>query len=257
MRLYHHFGQVFLKDRRYIKKILASVDAFKEEDILEIGPGSGRLTKHLVNEAKYLYCVEVDNRLCEFLKDKFKLFPNIEIINSDILKFSLSKLGKRLIVFGNIPYQISNEIIRYLVTNREYIKKAYLTLQKEFSQKLTAGVSSKSYKYLSCYIQYYARLKKLFDIPSRAFTPVPKVNSSFLEIEFYNKPLYKAKDENHLFEIIRRAFCYRRKKIINTLPISENREKIFSELHISPSLRPQDVSLKEYVLIANRLFLNK
>lgn len=253
MRLYKHFGQVFLKDIKYIKKISDSNGTIEEEDVLEIGSGSGRLTKHLINKAKFIYCVEVDNRLCELLKDKFNQFSNIEIINNDILKFPLGKLGKKVIVFGNIPYQISNEIIQYLVTNRMYIKKAYLTLQKEFSQKLTAPVSSKAYKYLSCYIQYYARVKKIFDIPAKAFSPVPKVNSSFVEIDFYTELPHRAQNEDFLFEIIRAAFSCRRKKIINALPdVYHNKKEIFSSLNISFSLRPCDISLKEYVLLADK-----
>ena len=260
MRQRHSFGQIFLKNQKYIQKILASFD-LSGKTVLEIGPGKGLITSSLINQAKYLYCVEVDRRFCVFLKNKFRHNKNVEIIHADILKFPFSKLGENITIFGNIPYHISSQLIRYLVNHRKYIKAAYLTFQKEFVQKLTARPSTCNYNFLSCYSQYYANIKKLFDIPASAFEPAPKVDSSFSEITFYSKPPYQVDNEDFLFKIIRKAFAGRRKKIINSLPIIpkgtgapvKDKRSFFSLLKVDPNSRAENISLKEYVSIANNV----
>ncbi len=252
MRQKRSFGQVFLKNQEYIQRILDSLD-LEGKIVLEIGPGEGLITNYLIDRAKYLYCVEVDRSFCVFLKNKFRHKKNVEIIHADILKFPFSKLGKNITIFGNIPYQISSQLIKYLIDYREYIKVAYLTFQKEFVRKLTAKPSTHSYKFLSCYSQYYAKIKKLFDIPASAFEPIPRVDSAFSEINFYRKSPYNAKDEDFLFKIIRKAFVGRRKKIINSLPVIGDKYDFFSSLKIDPDSRAENISLKEYIAIANKL----
>jgi 16S rRNA (adenine1518-N6/adenine1519-N6)-dimethyltransferase len=252
MKLSKSLSQVFLKDINYIDKILHSLDTGGEE-VLEIGPGTGEISSKLCAKTKFLYCVELDSRFISVLKEKFKNSTNVEIIHGDILEFKLSFLGKKLIIFGNIPYQISNSLVGYLVENRKYVKKAYLTLQKEFAEKLAAQVSTKAYGFLSCYVQYYAEVEKLFDIPARAFFPAPKVDSSFVRLEFYEKSPYAAANEDFLFQIIRRAFSQRRKKISNSLNLPGGSKYFLSSLNIEANKRAENLSLKEYMFIANKL----
>ena len=187
MRLSSSLGQVFLKKKSYIKKIIDSLDV-KGEKVVEIGPGSGRMTIHLLPLVDHLYAVEVDSRLVEILSHKFIDANNIEIIHKDILNFNFSSLKQKAVVFGNIPYQISKKIINHLISNRGFIKRAYLTCQKEFVDKVVAE-SGKEYNFLSCYTQYYAKVNKSFDIPASAFSPIPKVDSAFMSLDFYDKPL--------------------------------------------------------------------
>ncbi|UCC94709.1 MAG: ribosomal RNA small subunit methyltransferase A [Candidatus Omnitrophota bacterium] len=245
-------GQVFLRDKTYVKRILSSLD-FKGKVICEIGSGRGEVSQYLVRNAKFLYCVELDLRFCELLQKQFGHLKNVKIIHQDILKLPLSSLPEKLIVFGNVPYQISNHLIRYLVHNRARIERAYLTLQKEFAQKLIAKAARPNYGFLSCYAQYYARITKLFDIPRQAFMPRPKVNSSFIAIEFYPQPIHRAVRPELLFEIIRKAFLQRRKKIINSLPFLKGKDDLLDALNISPAARAQELPLKTYVDLANRL----
>lgn len=253
MKQRHSFGQVFLSDKRYIQKILDNLE-LEGEIVLEIGPGNGAITDYLSDRVKHLYCVEVDKRFCNFLQTKFSTKNNVEIIHADILKFPLSKLGKNVIVFGNVPYQISSELIKYLIDYRKCIRRAYLTFQKEFVQKLTAKPSSGDYNFLSCYVQYYAAIERIFDIKAAAFEPVPKVNSTFSKINFYPKLPLVAENEDFLFKVIRKAFSGRRKKIINSLPVPEDKLKFFSSLEIDPNLRAENISLEKYVSIANKLY---
>jgi len=256
MRQRRSFGQVFLNDKRYIQKILDNLDV-EGEVVLEIGPGKGAITNYLSGRAKHLYCVEIDRRFCNFLQAEFREKKNVEIIHADILKFPLSKLGKNVIVFGNVPYQISSELIKYLIGYRKCIERAYLTFQKEFVQKLTAKPSSGGCNFLSCYVRYYAKIERLFDIKASAFEPVPKVNSTFSKINFYRKLPFAAENEDFLFKVIRKAFSSRRKKIINSLPVLEDKLKFFSSLEIGPNLRAENISIEKYVSIANRLYRHR
>jgi 16S rRNA (adenine1518-N6/adenine1519-N6)-dimethyltransferase len=252
MKFSRSLGQVFIKDKRYIKKILSFLE--EDENFLEIGAGGGEITQHLLSKARFLYCVEVDGRLCSILKNKFSHLSYVKIIHCDILKFPLSKLKKRMVVFGNVPYQISSRLLKYLIDNRAYIKKVYLTLQKEFVDKLIAKAGSKDFGFLSCFIQYYAKVEKLFDIPSEAFCPSPKVDSSFVKLEFYLPSVYEVKNEKFLFKIIRRAFQQRRKKIVNAISLPKYyRESVFTAAGIKPDLRAENLSLKDYVQLANEL----
>lgn len=252
MKLSKSLSQVFLKDANYINLIINSLDVAGEE-VLEIGSGTGEISRRISAKAKFLYCIELDQRFIPVLEQKFKQQPNVKVIHGNILEFSLSDLGKQLIIFGNVPYQISYELIEYLVKYRQYIKRVYLTLQKEFVQKLIAQVSTKPYSFLTCYIQYYAKVTKIFDIPAKAFMPIPKVDSSFIRLEFYRHPPYEVKDEAFLFKIIHQAFSQRRKKIINSLPLPVDKHLFFNSLNINPNSRPENLSLQEYIAVANRI----
>ncbi len=232
-------GQIFLRDTKYIKKILNSLK-LTGETVLEIGPGDGVFTNFLSFKAKKLWAVEFDKNLSKNLKDKFLNNGKVEIIQADILKFSLSRIGKKLVIFGNAPYQISRRLIEYLIANRKLINRAYLMFQKEFAAKLLAKPQQAQYGFLSCYLQYYAKVGKAFDIPAKAFKPKPKVNSSFVEIDFYSKSPHKVKDEKLLFRVINKAFNHRRKKLSSSLGIASD-------------LRPQQVSLENYCRIADYL----
>jgi 16S rRNA (adenine1518-N6/adenine1519-N6)-dimethyltransferase len=252
MKQKRSLGQLFLINPKYIQKIVESLNP-KNKVILEIGSGKGALTEFLSAAARRLYCLEIDGRFCDFLKTHFAERKNLKIIQADVLKFPLSRLGKSLTVFGNIPYHISSRLITYLVNYRKFIAEAYLVFQREFVQKLVAVPSSCSYNFLSCYIQYYAKIERLFDIKASSFRPVPRVDSTLIKINFYPKPPYPAGDEKFLFRVIRKAFSARRKKILNSLPVAGDKNRFFLSLGINPDLRAEDVAIKEYVAIANKL----
>ncbi len=243
-------GQVFLRERRYINKIVGALDIEREE-VLEIGAGDGRITSLLLEKAKFVYALEIDRSLLKFLEERFCNHPCIKIIAEDILRFELASLGKKIVIFGNTPFQISNFLIRYLIENRQFIKRAYLTLQREFVDKLVAQPSEKDYAFLTLYLGYYAKAERLFNIPAGAFCPVPKVDASFVRIEFYKSLPYPAKDEELLWQILRKAFSERRKKIVNSLDLLKKYPSFLEILKIEPDWRPEDLSLREYVELAN------
>ena len=236
-------GQIFLRNPKYIKKILEHLEV-KGKKVLEIGPGDGIFTNYLASCVRNLHCVEYDDHFYQLLKDRFADKPKVKITKSDILKFSISQLGKNIVIFGSLPYQISTKVVKYLVEQRSFIDKAYLIFQKEFSTRLLAKPDQEQYGFLSCYLQYYAKVNKVFDIPASAFKPRPKVNSSFLEIDFYSKIPHKAINEDYLFMIVQKAFGLRRKKLRNSLGVASD-------------LRPNQVSLERYISLANKLYLGQ
>lgn len=246
------FGQIFLKNKKYINRIISSLDVEKK-DVLEIGAGRGELTRYLVEKARYLYCIEIDSKLVQILQEKFGKFPHIEVIKSDILKFDLRLLNRKMQVVGNIPFNISQALIRYLVKNREFVEQVYLTLQREFADKLVASAGRKAYSFLSCYIQFFAQVEKLFDIPRSAFSPPPEVDASFVKITF-SSISYPVKDVSFLFRLIRRAFSQRRKKLINSLAGLYPRsglQEVFLKLGFKEEWRAEDLSLHHYCQLTN------
>jgi len=247
MRFKKSYGQNFLRDKKYISKIVKALP-IEDEVVVEIGPGSGVVTRCLVDKVKHLYAIEKDVSLIGLLNERFAS-SKVDIINQDILEFKLPKVKNGVVVFGNIPYNISYQIISYLIENRAYIKDAYITFQKEFAYKLDAPIGSKGYSFLSCYSQYYIDSRVLVDIPRGAFFPVPKVDSAFVKMTPFEKLPFEVKDEEFLFNLIKKAFSERRKKTVNVLGSLYGKKaliELFSKLNISPELRPQDLSLKNY-----------
>lgn len=253
MKLSHSLGQVFLTDKNYVQKILNSLNV-KNETVVEIGSGPGVISASIAEKCKFLYCVEFDPRFAVLLEKKFGESRNVKVVHSDILKFDISGLNEKIIVFGNVPYQISNLIVNYLIENRIFIKEAYLTFQKEFVDKVTAAPNSKNFSFLSCYTQYYAFTKKILDVPKGAFTPIPKVDSAFMSLDFSRGFSVRASDEKLLFRIIREAFNQRRKKISNSLSGFISAKNFYSSQGVDPNARAENVSLEQYVAMANGIF---
>lgn len=245
-------GQIFLSDKKYIDRIINSLN-ITGETVVEIGPGKGVMTEGILGKAKFLQCVEIDKILCVLLRDKFNQFSNLEIFQGNILKFSFAHLSAPVIVFGNIPYQISKDLIKYLIKNRRYIKKAYLTCQKEFAEKLIAQPSTEFYCALSCLAQFYAKVEKKFDIPANAFSPIPAVDSTFIEIDFYPKSPYAIDNAEFFLKVMYKAFTTRRKKILNALLLNKEEIDALASLGVNLDCRPENLSVSDYVKIANML----
>ena len=224
---------------------------------MEIGPGAGQITRYILARAKKLYCIEKDRNLAALCRERFQS-PSVRIINQDILKVDLRHFKKKVVVFGNVPFNISNQLIKYIVRYKSVVKRAYFTFQKEFAHKLAASCGTKEYGYLSCYIQYHARVKIIFDIPAAAFFPIPRVDASFIEITF-KTPRFKAQYERFLFTLIARAFSQRRKKIINVLAGICDRDildETVKELNLDAGMRPDNIPLTDYCRLS-RMILAK
>ena len=251
-----HFGQNFLTDIRIQQKIIQSCDLKTEDVVVEIGPGQGVLTRLIAPLVKRLICVETDRDLIAPLRSG--LASSVEIIHADFLKWDMSHLPSGVKIIGNIPYYISTPIIEKLIADRTKFAEAFLTVQLEFGQRLTAKEGGKEYGSLSCFVQYYADIKMLFKIKNTCFKPVPKVDSCFLRLMMRPRPQEPAPDEEFLFKLIQTAFQQRRKNIVNSLKGLAPREKLeesLKSLGIDPNARPENLTLSNYIALSKRLVI--
>ena len=219
------------------------------------------MTVPLSKRVNKLTAIEYDPRVYNAIKDIFAMHKNILMHNEDILKFDLSRLdkkGERIVVYGNIPYNITTPIIEKMIAHKDKIRSVYLVIQEEYADRLIADPGSKTYGSISCFVQYHFDIKKEFKIKKNCFYPVPKIDSSFISLKVPEKPKYNVKDEELLFKIIRKSFSQRRKKILNSLSSGDFLNKSKSEWEtilikskISPNDRAEDVSLETYTNLAN------
>ncbi len=245
-------GQNFLIDKNILQKIVNAVPINKGNEILEIGPGTGNLTDYLIKKnPKKIFVVEKDNNLAFLLDEKFK--NKINIINDDILKISENLISKeKLIVFGNLPYNISTKILsKWIISiNKNFwFSKLILMFQKEVADRIIAKISTSNYGRLSILANWKLDIKKIMNIGPNSFFPKPRVESSLLIFSPKNK-FFKIKNPKNL-EIITRVFFNQRRKMINK-PFSQifkNSDQIAKKLNIDLNLRPQNLSPDTYYKI--------
>jgi len=248
-----HLGQNFLTDTRILQKIILSCDLKPEDTVVEIGPGQGVLTRLIAPQVRKLICVETDSDLIEPLR----VLP-IEIIHADFLQWDMGHLPDGIKVIGNIPYYISTPIVEKLIENRTRFSEAFLTVQLEFGQRLTAKEGGKDYGSLSCFAQYYADIKMLFKIKNTCFKPAPKVDSCFLRLDRKPQAQMPSCNEEFLFELIQTAFQQRRKNIVNSLKGLVGKEKLegsLKALGIDLNARAENLTLSNYIELSNRLVI--
>ncbi len=241
-------GQNFLIDQFIIEKI-TNIVLLKNQNILEIGPGTGNLTSFILKKNPKKVCViEKDESLVLKLKENFK--DKIQIINKDILKIDETLLFKeKVIVFGNLPYNISTEIItKWIINLKEefWFNSLVLMFQKEVADRIIAEFNTSNYGRLSIICNWRLNIKKICDIKPEAFSPKPKVDSSLLL--FYPKKDYiKFKDPNNLEKITRIFFNQRRKMLKKPFyQLFNGNQKVLNKLKINLNLRPQNLSLDTY-----------
>jgi len=241
-------GQNFLIDKNIIKKI-TSTTKIKDKCVLEIGPGTGNLTNCILKEnPKKLFVIEKDNQLASKLKNKFN--DQISIINDDVLKIDETTLFKnKVIVFGNLPYNISTEILsKWIIGLKDnfWFECLILMFQKEVANRIIADFNTSNYGRLSIISNWKLNIKKIFDIKPEAFFPKPKVDSTLLF--FYpKKNFFKINNPKNL-EIITRIFFNQRRKMIKK-PFNQlfnGDQKVLDKLKIDLNLRPQNINLETY-----------
>ncbi|RKY30039.1 MAG: ribosomal RNA small subunit methyltransferase A [Candidatus Omnitrophota bacterium] len=251
-------GQNFLVDKNIQRKIIDSCGLNASDIVLEIGSGRGEITGLLAEKVKKVYAFELDSSLLSIIKENLKHKKNISVLNEDILKFNLKKFFKhfyeKIKVVGNIPYYISSPVLEYIIKNRNKIDSAFITVQKEFAQRIIAHPGSKDYGSLSCFVQCYAYPEILFLIKKSCFYPAPSVNSCFLGLKLRGHPAVDLKNENRFFKIIRKAFCQRRKILKNSLKGVVSIKKLdefFRKQRIDPMARPEELSLQDFAELSN------
>jgi len=243
-------GQNFLIDRNIINKIVNSSNIYGRS-VLEIGPGTGNLTSAIIEKKpKKLFVIEKDDELCLLLSKNFE--KQISIINNDILKFEEKKLtADKLIVFGNLPYNISTEILCKWITNLDeddyWFDELILMFQKEVAERIIAKHDTSNYGRLSILSNWRLEIKKICDVSPNSFFPKPRVDSSILHF-FPKKKFFKFRDSKNL-EVITKIFFSNRRKMIKKPynQIFNGNLQILEKLKINLNLRPQNLDLVTYI----------
>ncbi len=241
-------GQNFLIDKNILEKICKTTN-IENKIVLEIGPGTGNLTSYILNKKpKKLYVIEKDNKLASNLENKFN--NQISIINEDILKIDETSLFKdRAIVFGNLPYNISTEILsKWIINLKDYFwfECLILMFQKEVADRIIAKVNTSNYGRLSIICNWKLNIKKICDVKPSAFSPKPKVDSSLL---FFcpKKNFVKIADPNNLEKVTRVFFNQRRKMLKKPFnQLFNGNQNVKNKLKINLNLRPQNLNLETY-----------
>lgn len=250
------FGQNFLHDQGVMQRIIDAIHPVNEDHLLEIGPGQGALTRPLADSGARLDCVELDRDLADFLQKQFSGRDNVTIIQQDVLKFDLASLvdGEEpvLRVIGNLPYNISTPVMFHLLKRHSLIRDMVFMLQLEVVQRLAAKPGDKNYGRLGLMTQYYCDVQHLFNVPSAAFTPRPKVSSAIVRLVPHQQFPVAARDVGCLQVVIRTAFNQRRKTLKNSLKAIISEERLMS-LPLEMGQRPENLSLEDYVLISDAL----
>ena len=249
------FGQNFLQDEHVISKIMDAVSPAEEDHILEIGPGFGAITRQLAKSGARIDCVEIDTDLATSLKTEYKEYESINILEYDALKFDISTIAstkRPLRVVGNLPYNISTPLIFHLLKSSDLIKDMTLMLQLEVIQRMVSKVGSKNYGRLGLMVQYHCEVEHLFNIASDAFFPRPKVVSALARLKPRKASKVTVKDPECFKKVIQTAFNQRRKTVRNSLR-SLASDSLLEEIPVNKSLRPENLTLREYIKISNAI----
>ncbi|WP_049632018.1 16S rRNA (adenine(1518)-N(6)/adenine(1519)-N(6))-dimethyltransferase RsmA [Cellvibrio sp. pealriver] len=249
------FGQNFLIDHGIIREIVRAIHPRKDDLVVEIGPGKGAITQLLADACDNLHVIELDRDLVPWLKVKFEKYPNFQLFQADALQFDFAQLirdEKPLRIVGNLPYNISTPLIFHLLSYADKVQDMHFMLQKEVVKRMAAQAGDSAYGRLGIMVQYYCAVEDLFDVPPTSFDPAPKVDSAIVRLVPHTTLPYVANNVKTLETLVNVAFQQRRKTLRNSLKQLLTAEQL-EGLPVDLQLRPEDISLAEYVAISNLL----
>ena len=245
------FGQNFLQDAHVIESIVHAVNPSATDIVIEIGPGLGALTQPLLSRLDCLHVVEIDRDIISRLKKTFD--PGRLIIHEgDALAFDFASVEGRLKIVGNLPYNISTPLLFHLATFGERVIDMHFMLQKEVVDRMVAAPSCADYGRLSVMLQYRFEMETILAVPPEAFWPPPKVESAVVRMIPAPGQRGVAVDEALFESLVTKAFAQRRKTLRNNLKGIVDDDD-YTALQIDPSVRAENLSVEQYVAIANRL----
>ncbi len=255
-------GQNFLSDRGVLERIISFIPEESPGLVIEIGTGTGNLTQFLCKRFKNVVTIEKDDRLVQWLLETGRIPENCHLLHEDVLDVSFNSILRpfgenEAFLTGNLPYNISSQIVFKLAHEHSFIPSALLLFQKEVAQRVVSDISSKSYGVLSLVAQHFYNVEMVMELSPNLFRPRPKVVSSLVLFK-RRKAGPKARDFSTFVRVVKAAFSQRRKKILNSmshqLKISKKvLEGLFLEAGIEPGSRAEDVSLENYVFLSDLL----
>lgn len=264
------FGQNFLTDLNVLKKIVDAADISKNDNVIEIGPGIGALTEQLAQKAGEVLALEIDQDLIPVLTEVLAPYNNVKVLNQDVLQANLPELikqefadpAKPIKVVANLPYYITSPILMNLLASPVNWATICVMMQKEVAQRLTAKPGTKQYGALTLAIEYQMEAKIAFDVSRKVFVPSPNVDSAIVVLQPRSMTLpVQPFNKQKLFGFIRGCFAHRRKSLWNNLqsviskePVAkEKMTMILNNLGISPQIRPEKLTLEQFIDLANAL----
>jgi 16S rRNA (adenine1518-N6/adenine1519-N6)-dimethyltransferase len=250
-------GQNFLKDPHYLNRIVDAAQVSPVDQVLEIGPGLGHLTRTLTERSGRVLALELDERLIPLLRRDFSAAPNVEIVKADALEYPYESLPGKWKVVANLPYYISTPIIQKLIAHRNKFISLTLMLQKEVAERIAAAPGGKEYGYLSVLVQFSAEPRLEFTVPAGAFTPQPDVDSTVVTLMMRDRPAAMVRDEHYLMRVVKAAFSQRRKTLRNALKQlevpGEKMEQVLSRIGIDLGRRAETLTVEEFGRLADFL----
>lgn len=250
------YGQNFLIDNNVLNKIIDSIEVGQDDLIIEIGAGSGNLTKRLKDFNSYILAYEIDLETSVYLdkltNEKVKIIYD-DFLNRKILDDIKKIEYKNLYIIGNLPYYITTPIIEKIIKEKLRPKEMYFMTQKEVAERLSALPGNKNYGYITAYLNYYYTITKLFDVSPNSFKPIPNVESSIIKLATHNK--YYTENEDKLNRILKESFSFKRKTLLNNLKKYNKKTlvEILESKNLSLSIRAEQISLDIFIELVQKL----
>lgn len=254
------FGQNFLVRDDVAERIVEHAHLDSTDVAVEIGPGAGALTPRIARRVRHLTAVELDRGLAALLRDDLGGLPGIDLVEGDFLETDLAAIAAahgtdRLVVVGNIPYNITTPILERIFAQHAVVKRAVLLVQKEYAERLAAAAGTPEYGALTLFARYHALMEPLMRVSAAAFWPRPDVDSMLVRFFLRERPPVEVADEALLFRIIRGSFQMRRKQLMNTLEetLRLGKEKIARlcrQAGVDPQRRGETLTLEEFAKLS-------
>ena len=259
------FGQNFLVDQNILQKIVEIPTINKDTLVIEIGPGLGSLTEHLLEKSLHVLAYEIDSELVRILSETFQ-DDKLSIIGEDFRKRDVDNDIKALniqyenvVVVANLPYYITTPIILKIIEESKLIKELVVMTQLEVARRLTSKPSTKDYNSLSVAIQYKTRAEIAMKVPKNVFIPAPNVDSAIVKLEILDDVLLKPKSEEHFYNLVRSSFKQRRKTLVNNLYVRYGEEKVnlisyLEDLDLNGQIRAENLSVRDFIRLSDYLY---
>ena len=248
------FGQHFLHDPAVIERIARAIDPTREDRVVEIGPGRGALTRHLVARSGSLDAVEIDRDLAALLRVEFASVPGFVLHEADALDFDFGALaqerGARLRVVGNLPYNISTPLLFHLIENTGAIRDLHVMLQREVIARMAANPGDEDYGRLTVMLAPWVCIERLFDVGPGAFQPPPRVWSAVARLTMRTAPAFPVSP--HFATVVTAAFAHRRKTLRNALRDLVTLEQI-EAAGLDPGSRPETIAPEAFNALAQKI----
>ena len=254
------FGQNFLQDANIIHNIVDKTKIMENSLVIEVGPGSGALTKELAKVAKYVLSYEIDTRLEEVLDENLRDYHNVEIIYDDFLIRDIYNDIKEyeydnIYFVANIPYYITTPIILKLIASKIDFRAITMMVQKEVADRFSALPKTKAYGSITVFLNYYYDIEKLLFVSRNAFIPKPNVDSEVISLR-QKKEKYDVKNEEFFFKLVRDSFKFKRKNIRNNLKNYDLKivEEVLNKYNKNLTTRAEELDLVIFIDLANSLY---